>query len=281
MYRVVGGVLLLLMALPALRAEDKPKDRPTTPQEKYQALLKAYEDESNGKRFGEQLQLAAEKYAPQFLDLAEKNPKDPAAVDALIWVVKTLREPQKDGPRTKALDLLTRDHAQSDKLGPLCQKLALAVDTPSGDLLRASLDKSPSRDLQGEACFSLAQYLRNRSQYLAQLKENPDGAERLEQQLGKEYLAELKKLDTTQVDKEVEELFERAATKYADVKLSGGGTLGPRAKKELALVRIKTAPAPEVGKTTPEIEGEDLEGKKFKLSDYRGKVVLLDFWGNW
>jgi peroxiredoxin len=31
----------------------------------------------------------------------------------------------------------------------------------------------------------------------------------------------------------------------------------------------------------PEIAGEDIDGKKFKLSDYRGKVVLLDFWGNW
>jgi hypothetical protein len=37
----------------------------------------------------------------------------------------------------------------------------------------------------------------------------------------------------------------------------------------------------QVGMTAPEIEGEDIDGKKFKLSDYRGKVVLLDFWGNW
>ncbi len=33
-----------------------------------------------------------------------------------------------------------------------------------------------------------------------------------------------------------------------------------------------------VGKPAPEIEGEDIDGKTFKLSDYRGKVVLLDFW---
>jgi cytochrome oxidase Cu insertion factor (SCO1/SenC/PrrC family) len=38
---------------------------------------------------------------------------------------------------------------------------------------------------------------------------------------------------------------------------------------------------PAVGKRAPEITGEDIDGKKFKLSDYRGKVVLLDFWGNW
>jgi len=36
-----------------------------------------------------------------------------------------------------------------------------------------------------------------------------------------------------------------------------------------------------VGSLAPEIEGEDIDGKKFKLSDYRGKVVVLDFWGNW
>lgn len=39
--------------------------------------------------------------------------------------------------------------------------------------------------------------------------------------------------------------------------------------------------APPAGKPAPEIEGEDLDGHPFKLSDYRGKVVLLDFWGDW
>jgi hypothetical protein len=37
----------------------------------------------------------------------------------------------------------------------------------------------------------------------------------------------------------------------------------------------------EVGNLAHEIEGEDIDGKKFKLSDYRGKVVLLDFWASW
>lgn len=36
-----------------------------------------------------------------------------------------------------------------------------------------------------------------------------------------------------------------------------------------------------IGKAAADIEGEDVEGVKFKLSDYRGKVVLLDFWGHW
>lgn len=37
----------------------------------------------------------------------------------------------------------------------------------------------------------------------------------------------------------------------------------------------------EAGNLVPEITGEDLEGTEFKLSDYKGKVIMLDFWGDW
>lgn len=37
----------------------------------------------------------------------------------------------------------------------------------------------------------------------------------------------------------------------------------------------------QIGKTAPDIVGEDVEGVPFKLTDYRGKVVVLDFWGFW
>ena len=36
-----------------------------------------------------------------------------------------------------------------------------------------------------------------------------------------------------------------------------------------------------VGMAAPEISGVDLDGTAFKLSDYKGKIILLDFWGDW
>jgi peroxiredoxin len=36
-----------------------------------------------------------------------------------------------------------------------------------------------------------------------------------------------------------------------------------------------------IGKVAPEISGKDLDGVEFKLSDYRGKVVVLYFSGDW
>ncbi len=40
------------------------------------------------------------------------------------------------------------------------------------------------------------------------------------------------------------------------------------------------APA-EIQKAAPEFTGTTLEGKVIKLSHYKGKVVLLDFWASW
>lgn len=36
-----------------------------------------------------------------------------------------------------------------------------------------------------------------------------------------------------------------------------------------------------VGKVAPNITGTDIDDVKFELKDYRGKVVVLDFWGDW
>jgi hypothetical protein len=55
-----------------------------------------------------------------------------------------------------------------------------------------------------------------------------------------------------------------------------GGPLARQADDALFLFQKLS-----VGKVAPDIEGEDMEGKKFKLSDYRGKVVVIDYWAFW
>ena len=73
--------------------------------------------------------------------------------------------------------------------------------------------------------------------------------------------------------KESEKLYEEAADKYADVKTAFDGPVGRKARSELFDLRYLS-----VGKAAPEVKGVDQDGKHFKLSDYKGKVVLLDFW---
>jgi hypothetical protein len=267
MYRTVGGVLaLLLLALPALRADD-PKDKPKTPKEQYEALLKEQNDAmqaffkayQEAKTQEEKNKLFQEKYpnpakmAPKFLELAEKNPKDPVAVDALIWVVNNSYGGGKDSPHSKAIAIL-RDHVGNEKLGPLCLRLGGSTDKESIDLLREVLEKNKNKDTQGMACLGLGQSLKSEAEAMTD--------------------AQAKERD--KITKESEEFLVRASEKYGDVKMPYRGTVGERAKGELFELRFL-----KIGLVAPDIEGVDFDSKKFKLTDYRGKVVLLDFWGNW
>jgi cytochrome oxidase Cu insertion factor (SCO1/SenC/PrrC family) len=57
---------------------------------------------------------------------------------------------------------------------------------------------------------------------------------------------------------------------------SGRGTYAERAAGHLfELDHLQ------IGKLAPDFEATDENGVKWKLSDYRGKVVVVDFWGFW
>lgn len=36
-----------------------------------------------------------------------------------------------------------------------------------------------------------------------------------------------------------------------------------------------------IGEVAPDIQGEDIEGRPLRLSEFRGKVVVVSFWGHW
>lgn len=61
------------------------------------------------------------------------------------------------------------------------------------------------------------------------------------------------------------------ATEYAGIV----GQLDQQMKAQMAAAKIQ------LGEEAPEIALPDPDGKIIKLSDYRGKVVLIDFWASW
>jgi hypothetical protein len=375
MTRVAGGALVLVLLVPALWGEDKPKDKdkagPTTPAEEYKALLDEHRKAQTAffqavgaaKTQEDRLKLFREKnptssFAPKFLALAEKHPKDPVAVDALVWVVSNNPGRPAGKESTRAVEILLRDHVQSDKMGKVCQSLTNGMDQAGETLLRAVMEKNKNKEVQAEACLALAQRLQQRGSVLKMVKDNAEMAKRVEDFYGKDFLkgADLAKVEAesaslfkllaekhlgslslqrlqnlcqrlsfsgskssegilrallekdsrrdvqgvacltlAQVLKrhaeglagkdakeakkaqdEAEKLFERAADKFADVKQGFRGTIGEQAKGELFDLRFLS-----VGKSAPDVEGEDQDGKKFKLSDYKGKVVFLDFWSQY
>ena len=95
---------------------------------------------------------------------------------------------------------------------------------------------------------------------------------------GKDFIKALQRQDRTKVAQEIEALFAQAAEKYGDVKVpevfaGSGGQVGEKAESAMFQIRHLA-----IGKPAPDIAGEDQDGKRFQLSDYRGQVVLLYFW---
>jgi hypothetical protein len=288
-----GGILLLALGLSVAAAQGPGTGKPAAPAEQYQALLKEYQAASRdifsrAKTDAERNKNLARvaRFPLRFLQLAEKNPRDPIALDALVQVVNEEISLENNttyagrgkgpSPQAQAIALLLRDHLGSDRLGYACWRVSYGFHKDCETFLRTALEKSPHREVRGTACLRLAQFLKARRHRLDLLKERPDMARRYQGLFGKDYLDELQRRDRAEAGAEVEALFERVIEKYPGVKLPYSGTAGEQARAELYEIRHLT-----VGKAAPEIEGQDQDGQPFKLSDYRGKVVLLYFWSEY
>src|SRR5262245_36754537 len=174
------GILVLMASLSVGPAAGNGQDEPPTSAEEYKALLKESRKGPGGalpETDAERVQYVGRAYkhqfavAPKFLALAEKHPNDPVALDALlqaVWQVNTTPWPVElvgeDPARPRAFELIQRNHIQSDKLGPLCQRVSYGFCKEYEAFLRAVLAKNPHRDIRATACLSLGHILYNRLQ---------------------------------------------------------------------------------------------------------------------
>jgi peroxiredoxin len=204
---------------------------------------------------------------------AERYPKDPAASDLLTTVV---RHGRFTLDAQHAADILARDHL--DLRGVQFAETAMQVmvwPMPVAETwLRAYLDKSPNRETRARACFELALYKKWLLERAVQ-EMNAGWIEQIEKNFGKGSTDYLKKLDPERLSDDAISLLDRLINEFGDVELSG--TRLSEAARPFYFELSKLA----IGKPAPEIEADDLDGVPFKLSQYRGKVVVLTFWATW
>jgi hypothetical protein len=291
MNRMLGGILFLLLGLPGAAAVEG-QGKPPTPAEQYQTLATEFSEAVNAyylkAKTGEERREALarlEKLPPRCLELAEKNPRDPIALDTLVlvvtgemWLVNNTQHPGfgKESPEARAFAILLRDHVKSDKLGEACRRAQYGFRKECETFLRTVSEINPHRDVRALACLRLAQFLNGRLQRLDVMKGRPEMALRYQSLFGKEYLDALKRRDRAAAVREVEAVFERADDEFGDVKVPYGDTVGQKAQSELDEIRHLA-----VGQRAQDIDGQDQDGRRFRLSDYRGKVVLLYFWSEY
>ena len=290
----VGVISVIALSLPIAVAEVQAD--PGTPRQQYSAILKEYNPASDGLRKATtdlERKAAVERlatFASKFVELAAKHPKDPIALTALRQAVQAVGSTDSaaqitwetnrsdypagitDGSAAATVALVLRDHLLSEKLGPVVDRMRYGYRMEYEECLSTVLEKNPHHEVQALTCLALAQFLNDKLRVLQLAEDRPQLTECYDIVFGKDYLSKLQRLGRADLAARIEKLFERAVNEYGDVKFRAG-TVGDTAKSELYDIRHLA-----IGRVAPNIEGKDQDGAKFKLSDYRGKVVLLYFW---
>jgi peroxiredoxin len=258
-----------------------------SPRKQYEALVKEYReadkaaDDAYAKAATHQEQVKASRerlwpkdFAPRFFAIAQDHRDDPAALDALIWVESHCA---LGAEAAKALGLIARDHARSDRLKDFCEQGPRYGEAFPAyeEMLKAVIRDSPHREIKGATCLTLAEYLR-------MARERTESnfvriASMGERSLGPDQLKYARKMQERGLDAVADEaaaLYQTVIDDYGDLRLKGEHPpeVAERAKEGLFLLRNLC-----IGQKAPEILGKDIHGKPMKLSDFRGKIVVLDF----
>ena len=215
---------------------------------------------------------------------AEAHPDDPQALDAIIWTIHGLANgayPSYLGEQAKAYRLLTAKGLDSEKVAPICYYTGgEGVACPDAKrFLEAALEKSTNRLVRGAACLGLARDYHTTAQFARRVKDDLTRGPLVEHWKGTGVVERADEIDPDEYDRQAVPYYERLEKEFGDLKMPQPYSQIPFA--ELAKGELYELRNLGIGKTLPDVEGEDVRGRKIRLADYRGKVVVVDFWATW
>lgn len=261
--KTLHGLLVLLLAVPAVAQQETEAKRAYDALEKeYDAAMAAYSEKmkaiastpeyqaaSKERDFDKVRELRSKVTAPdrdawaaRFLAGAAPFAGTDGAVPFLTWAARS----GSGDVQAKAVEAVTAAHLESPALDEFVESLSWLSrgigEDKARSLAEAVTEKNPDPVIKANAHYALAMMLRA-----------PRG-----ESLGEEQQAAR--------DRHLAKVVEIAPDSIVAMKV---------AAPEFERTRLQT------GMVAPDIVGRDLDGEEFKLSDYRGKVVVLDFWGDW
>jgi len=185
----------------------------------------------------------AKPFLPRFKDLAERAKGTDAAPGALARVYQLAAQTQDAASAREAAQTLLASHPQSGQLATVASGLQ------SAHYYGWTWAKEWLR-----ACATKAEAREAKAAALLSLAVTICGESNA----------------TDEERREAKAALEALIKDYADT------AQGKRAEPVLfEVTRLQ------IGMEAPDFESTDVDGKAFKLSDYRGKVVVVDFWGFW
>ncbi len=286
----VGGLLATLLAAPfAGGADSKPAEILAGLKKEIEV---AWEGLEHGRKPGTseaEQKVAIDRYCQQAaalarraLALAKAHPDAPEAPEALAWIHDGglgAYSARTDAECDASLDLMAERYLDREAILPVC-RIASAYAGPTAHaeaFLRAAIARSPNPKVRALSCFSLGRHQHGLARLVRSI-DDPIRGKSIQSRLGPEAIRRLRELDPEALNREAGALYDRTIKEFAGLQPMGKDfpPLGEQA--EGALFRLQHL---EFGCTVPEIEAEDIDGTPMKLSDFRGKVVVISFWATW
>ena len=203
-------------------------------------------DENEAQAYFMENQPDFSEYAEEMMEMVSENEDDPAVPEALMFVI---RSAQGSELADAAQEMLLEDHLDSSEaMRVLSYQARYQGDSVFQDILENNSDPK----ILATVRFVYAEYL-------------------LDMDSMRAYMAD--EIESREKDPKDEAL--ELLNMVIEDENTSEKTLSAAKRRLFVLENLV------VGKEAPEIEGLDTDGVSFKLSDYRGKVVMLDFWGNW
>ncbi len=244
----------------AARYAELQKEYDTTYQQLRERYRNASTDEESRAIWKEMQQLHP-KYAERMLTLVGNDAHRPEAFEPLVQAMIL----DDDGPvGMRAVELLGQHHASHPQLILTLVQQANPEAFPERrksiqKLLETLKDQATDRSVKGAATFLWL---------VVQIEKTDQRMITSKQLLDKRSAAFAA----------IREQLQQVVRDYGDV------ALPPPYSKTIAQAAAEPFYFLDhlvVGKVLPDVEVQDLDGKKVKISDYRGQVVVLDVWTTW
>jgi peroxiredoxin len=267
---VVGAGLLTWQALRARDAQGQKADQTEKagkadpgnsgtkqdPAKAFASLMKDLDEAIDKTESQKEVEQVRKDYGKKLYDHARAHPGDRTAVEALLLSIR-MHKPGTDGVRKDAVAMLHKDFVKSPHLTKTLFKdlNSSFFDLEIGKFLQGVVKDHPDKTIRALAAKALIKARERGIEFVAEVNKKAELKKALEGDLGKAVIKEL-------LDSEAD--FKKQKTDYL-AKLRG----------ELKGVIVDVMP----GADAPTATATDLKGNKASLAGYKGKVVVLDFWG--
>jgi len=191
----------------------------------------------------------ASDFLPRFRQFAEQHAGKPEALPALMWILGNAPNAFGDPNQPRmwmhwAIDQMAANHSKDPSIDNVLPQVRSTV---------YQVGTKPLTDFYNKVAA-----------------EHPNRSTKATALLSEAGMLLSNPASSVAEKKQGMDLLRQVATDYKDLPLA-----------EEAANALFDLEHLQIGSKAPEIEGEDENGKKIRLSQFKGQVVVLDFWGFW